>query len=359
MSSNIAAPTTGGVGEGRQSVLESQDRDARRVSSSRRCSWPSCASRLQWAAAAQPVVSAPLRPGGLRSRLAALARRPAPPADAHARRVDGLPGGQAALRRDSGHRRRGRDPHPHHLGHDRPRTAARAGLAQGLGLDRRDVVLRDLGLRRAPGRHRLHRLRLRLVHRLLGPALRDGEDRRAQRARRRAEHRGARACRSATSAPPPSPRRRPTRCASPRRPSASASICAVRPVTRLILSGEPAGSIPQTKALIEEQWGAKAYDTAGMTEIGTIMVFECAHQPGGTHIIEDHVLEEVIDPDTLEPVALRRAGRARRHLVRARRACRSSATAPATSSAACPPPRARAGAALISTRAASRAVSTT
>jgi phenylacetate-CoA ligase len=73
-------------------------------------------------------------------------------------------------------------------------------------------------------------------------------------------------------------------------------------VARVILSGEPAGSIPQTKALIEEQWGAKAYDTAGMTEIGTIMVFECAHQPGGTHIIEDHVIEEVIDPDTLEPV---------------------------------------------------------
>ena len=73
-------------------------------------------------------------------------------------------------------------------------------------------------------------------------------------------------------------------------------------VERIILSGEPAGSIPQTKALIEQQWGAKAYDTAGMTEIGTIMVFECAHQPGGTHIIEDHVIEEVIDPDTLEPV---------------------------------------------------------
>ncbi len=73
-------------------------------------------------------------------------------------------------------------------------------------------------------------------------------------------------------------------------------------VSRLILSGEPAGSIPQTKALIEEQWGAQAFDTAGMTEIGTIMVFECAHQPGGTHIIEDHVIEEVIDPETLEPV---------------------------------------------------------
>jgi phenylacetate-CoA ligase len=40
-----------------------------------------------------------------------------------------------------------------------------------------------------------------------------------------------------------------------------------------------------------------------MTEIGTIMVFECAHQPGGTHIIEDNVIEEVVDPATLEPVA--------------------------------------------------------
>ena len=73
-------------------------------------------------------------------------------------------------------------------------------------------------------------------------------------------------------------------------------------VERLILSGEPAGSIPQTKALIEEQWGAKAFDTAGMTEIGTIMVFECAEQPGGTHIIEDNMIEEVIDPISLEPV---------------------------------------------------------
>lgn len=79
-------------------------------------------------------------------------------------------------------------------------------------------------------------------------------------------------------------------------------------VQRVILSGEPAGSIPQTKALIEEQWGAKAFDTAGMTEIGTIMVFECAHQPGGTHIIEDHVMEEVIDPATLEPVAYGESG---------------------------------------------------
>jgi phenylacetate-CoA ligase len=77
---------------------------------------------------------------------------------------------------------------------------------------------------------------------------------------------------------------------------------AASPVQRLILSGEPAGSIPQTKALIERLWGAKAGDTAGMTEIGTIMVFECARQPGGTHIIEDHFIEEVVDPAGDEPV---------------------------------------------------------
>jgi len=73
-------------------------------------------------------------------------------------------------------------------------------------------------------------------------------------------------------------------------------------VRTVVLSGEPAGSIPETKRLIEDQWGARAYDTAGMTEIATIFMFECLHQPGGAHIIEDHVLEEVVDPVTDEPV---------------------------------------------------------
>jgi len=74
------------------------------------------------------------------------------------------------------------------------------------------------------------------------------------------------------------------------------------PVQRLILSGEPAGSIPATKKLIEEEWGAKAGDTAGMTEVGTIVIFECSSQPGGTHIIEDHYIEEVLDPDSGQSV---------------------------------------------------------
>ena len=73
-------------------------------------------------------------------------------------------------------------------------------------------------------------------------------------------------------------------------------------VSKLIVSGEPAGSIPETKALIEEQWGAKCGDTAGMTELGTICMFESAVQPGGLHIIEDHFIEEVIDPESAEPL---------------------------------------------------------
>ncbi len=35
------------------------------------------------------------------------------------------------------------------------------------------------------------------------------------------------------------------------------------PVARVILSGEPAGSIPETKRLIERQWGAKAFRHRG------------------------------------------------------------------------------------------------
>ena len=68
------------------------------------------------------------------------------------------------------------------------------------------------------------------------------------------------------------------------------------PVHTVILSGEPV--VAETKAIIEERWGARAYDTAGMTEISTIFMFEAADQPGGSHVIEDHFIEQVVDPET-------------------------------------------------------------
>lgn len=73
-------------------------------------------------------------------------------------------------------------------------------------------------------------------------------------------------------------------------------------VEMLILTSEPGGSIPSTKRILEEAWGARVGDFVGMTESGTIFAFECSEQCGALHIIEDHFLEEVIDPRTLKPV---------------------------------------------------------
>ena len=64
----------------------------------------------------------------------------------------------------------------------------------------------------------------------------------------------------------------------------------------------PEWGLRRVRAKIEEVWGAPCGDSAGMTEIGTIMVFECRHRPGGMHIIEDHFIEEVVDPETMEAV---------------------------------------------------------
>ena len=77
-----------------------------------------------------------------------------------------------------------------------------------------------------------------------------------------------------------------------------AKVCAIR-IT--IHAGEPGASIPSTKKLIEESWGAKCYDHAGATEVGAFG-FECQTQPGGIHINEDEFIAEVIDPATQQPV---------------------------------------------------------
>ena len=147
--------------------------------------------QCEWAAARSPWYQRKFAEAGFEPDVAADDLGPATDSDAHARRLDVLAGGAPAVRRDPRDRRRRRDPRAHHVGHHRARAAARAGLAQGLGVDRGDVVLRAVGLWRAADRHRLHRVRVRVVHRLLGPSLRDGEDGRAQRARRRAADRGA------------------------------------------------------------------------------------------------------------------------------------------------------------------------
>ncbi|MFA6019242.1 MAG: AMP-binding protein [Rhodospirillales bacterium] len=73
------------------------------------------------------------------------------------------------------------------------------------------------------------------------------------------------------------------------------------PVKRIVVAGEPGGSIPATRKFLESAWGAECFDDVGSTEIGNFG-FECtAHN--GLHVIEGMYLAEVLDPETLEPVA--------------------------------------------------------
>jgi phenylacetate-CoA ligase len=66
------------------------------------------------------------------------------------------------------------------------------------------------------------------------------------------------------------------------------------------------GAEPWTEAMrkeIESKLGIKAIDIYGLSEIvGPGVSCECEHQCG-MHINEDHFLPEIIDPETLEPVA--------------------------------------------------------
>jgi phenylacetate-CoA ligase len=69
-----------------------------------------------------------------------------------------------------------------------------------------------------------------------------------------------------------------------------------------IHAGEPGASIPSTKKLIEESWGARCFDHAGATEAGAF-AFECRAQPGGMHVNENEFIVEVIDAVTEETTA--------------------------------------------------------
>jgi phenylacetate-CoA ligase len=68
----------------------------------------------------------------------------------------------------------------------------------------------------------------------------------------------------------------------------------------LVVTGEPRP--PRTRQLIEKAWGAPALEVAGMTEAGTLLMFECGPDAAGMHIIETDVIEEVLDADTGRPV---------------------------------------------------------
>jgi phenylacetate-CoA ligase len=73
-------------------------------------------------------------------------------------------------------------------------------------------------------------------------------------------------------------------------------------VKTLSVAGEPGGSIPATRARLQELWpGARIYDHHGMTEVGPVS-YECPARPGVLHVISRAFIAEVVDPATGQPV---------------------------------------------------------
>ncbi len=65
--------------------------------------------------------------------------------------------------------------------------------------------------------------------------------------------------------------------------------------------GEPGAAVPATRNLIESRLNLKCRDFYGLAEICPGMAGECEQQ-NGTHFCEDHLIIEVVDPQTKAPV---------------------------------------------------------
>lgn len=72
-------------------------------------------------------------------------------------------------------------------------------------------------------------------------------------------------------------------------------------VRRIFVAGEPGGSIPETRQRIEDLWGASVYDYYGLSDIFGSCAGMC-EEKDGLHWAEDHILVEVLHPETNEPV---------------------------------------------------------
>src|SRR5258708_36905328 len=73
-----------------------------------------------------------------------------------------------------------------------------------------------------------------------------------------------------------------------------------------IHAGEPGASIPATRERIQQAWGAKTYDHAGMTEMGAFG-FSCSQQQG-MHVNESKFIAKLLDPHTGQPAQHGQAG---------------------------------------------------
>lgn len=72
-------------------------------------------------------------------------------------------------------------------------------------------------------------------------------------------------------------------------------------IRKIIVAGEAGGSIEATRVAIEKLWGAKLYDFYGISDIFGACAGMCEERDG-LHLAEDHILVEVLDLTTGEPL---------------------------------------------------------
>jgi phenylacetate-CoA ligase len=77
-------------------------------------------------------------------------------------------------------------------------------------------------------------------------------------------------------------------------------------VRTTVHAGEPGAGIPTVRRRLESLWGARAYDHAGMTEVGAYG-FECLAQ-AGVHVNELEFVAEVLEPESGRPAAAGEVG---------------------------------------------------
>ncbi len=79
-------------------------------------------------------------------------------------------------------------------------------------------------------------------------------------------------------------------------------------VQKIIVAGEPGGSIPSVRSRIETLWPAACVvDHHGMTETGPVS-YQCPKRPCVLHVLESDYVAEVINPQSSQPVAPGTAG---------------------------------------------------
>jgi phenylacetate-CoA ligase len=79
-------------------------------------------------------------------------------------------------------------------------------------------------------------------------------------------------------------------------------------VRKIIVAGEPGGSLPEVRKRISAAWhGAEVLDHYGMTEVGPV-AFQRTGEADTLRILEDRYFAESIHPQTLQPVAVGEIG---------------------------------------------------